>query len=209
MFPAVIYRFNEPAYHYFDNQKPDFDALIRGTAIATTGHQSNETIPKDSVECSPSVTSVDAYPCDHSSSSHDEGPTYLDHDLCEARNTFLGVISLEDFIDTLECEHGALTTKDNILEAFATLAAQEKQSMGFPVSHSVVAKDLAFPLIQRRIKLGSISLHRFMQHIPFDGDETSVLNVVDAFYTCAANDRLGPSAKMLTVLELQTQLDAN
>jgi hypothetical protein len=208
-FPATISIFDDLAIQHLAHQKVTFDTMIRKSAGSLSAVESQGS----SVRASDGVLESSQYAAFHThgvkedsptsstlSGGYDEAPSQFDRALCKARNTFLGSISLEDFIETLHCEE-VMTTKGYVIEAFALLSAEEKVMMKLPVLHPMFATDLRYPLVQRRVKVGNTNLYAFLHGIPFDGDDTSVLNVAEAFSKCAANDRLGPSAKMMGFLE--------
>lgn len=96
----------------------------------------------------------------------------------KARTTFLGGISLETFINTLDFElWDGTTTKDDICEAFASLAG-----------HTIYALDKS--KIQRKIKLGSTSLYAFLRQITFIEDEVTVVGEVMKVFRKAARDQV-------------------
>ncbi|CAG5143163.1 uncharacterized protein ALTATR162_LOCUS1296 [Alternaria atra] len=92
----------------------------------------------------------------------------------KARTTFLGKTSLETFVNTLDFELcDGTTTKDDICEAFASLA-------GRPTAGLDSVK------IQRKIKLGGTSLYGFLHQLDFDDDEVTIVGKVMKIFNKAA-----------------------
>jgi len=113
----------------------------------------------------------------------------------KARTTFLGPISLETFINTLDFElWDGTTTKDDICEAFATLA-------GHPTTTG-----LDKPKIQRKIKLGSTPLYAFLRQITFMEDEVTVVGEVMKVFGKAARNQV-TSPKLDVALWLAGEMD--
>ncbi|KAH6872221.1 hypothetical protein BKA58DRAFT_468038 [Alternaria rosae] len=111
----------------------------------------------------------------------------------KARTTFLGGISLETFINTLDFElWDGTTTKDDICEAFASLAG-----------HTIYALDK--PKIQRKIKLGSTSLYVFLRQITFIEDEVTVVGeVMKVFRKAARGQVISPELEVALWLAEET-----
>jgi hypothetical protein len=160
--------------------------------------------PKKTVTFAPTV-SVKTVPSAPSSPTLPHAPVDIDRALLSARNTFLGGVSLEDFIDALP--GGDLVHKMDIIETFALLSAEEKEMMDIALPHSLVPQELTSPLMQRRVKLGTTTLFTFLRGIQFDEDgETSLLNVAEAFRRAARHDSFGPSQKMAALLRAEADV---
>ncbi|KAI4643748.1 hypothetical protein J4E93_006761 [Alternaria ventricosa] len=113
----------------------------------------------------------------------------------KARTTFLGATSLETFINTLDFElWDGTTTKDDICEAFASLA-----------NHPVTT-GLDKPKIQRKVKLGSTSLYAFLRQITFMEDEVTIVGEVMKVFRKAAGEQV-TSPKLEVALWLAEETD--
>lgn len=137
------------------------------------------------------------------------------------RNTYIGTASLDDFLSRLEidfitspCTPIPETTKDSIIEVFKQLSQKERgimetdscinrpesgysgkwQENRFPEwQWATPTKIKASPVAQAQIKLGTISLHDFLDELSFYCDcyEPDVDQVVAAFNKCSQKDRDG------------------
>jgi hypothetical protein len=117
----------------------------------------------------------------------------------EARNTYLGVTSLEDFVEELEFDlSDRTTTKADICEAFATLSVNDTEAI--TGKRTDVAVDLEITITQRRIKLGTTSLYAFLRGMRFDDEGITSMHDVVSSFKRAAKKSLEPSVKLLTVL---------
>ncbi|KAI4647609.1 uncharacterized protein J4E78_008924 [Alternaria triticimaculans] len=115
----------------------------------------------------------------------------------KARTTFLGATSLETFITTLDFElWDGTTTKDDICEAFASLA-------GHPTTTTT---SLNTAKIQRKIKLGSTSLYAFLRQITFMEDEVTVVGEVMRVFRKAARSQV-TETKLEVALWLAEETD--
>ncbi|CAI6336456.1 unnamed protein product [Periconia digitata] len=114
------------------------------------------------------------------------------------RHTFVGTASLDDFLDRLEFSATYRTVKSTVIKAFVHLASTEqvlaRQSSPNPNGWEFVQRtvlDTTPPtsddyILQSQVRLGIISLQRFLDMIPWDDkDQADTVNVVDAF--CAAS----------------------
>jgi hypothetical protein len=102
----------------------------------------------------------------------------------EARTTFLGNVSLETFVNTLEFElWDGTTTKEDICDAFASLAGQP-------------TTDLDAAKVQRKIKMGSTSLYAFLNQLDFDDEITVVGDVMKVFREAARNNSASPKLEV-------------
>jgi hypothetical protein len=113
------------------------------------------------------------------------------------RHTFIGIASLDDFLDIITFTPTYTTSKCHIAGVFILLAAIEqmdaRECSSVPDGWEFVTRtthELAFGyedyLNQAHIKLGSITLGRFLKMFPFDKDENvGAMSVVEAF--CAAS----------------------
>jgi hypothetical protein len=102
----------------------------------------------------------------------------------EARTTFLGNVSLETFVNTLEFElWDGITTKEDICDAFASLAGQP-------------TTDLNAAKVQRKIKMGSTSLYAFLGQLDFVDEVTVVGDVMKVFREAARNNTASPKLEV-------------
>jgi len=116
----------------------------------------------------------------------------------KARTTLLGPISLETFITTLDFElWDGTTTKDDICEAFASLA-------NHPTTTPTTPLDTA--KIQRKVKLGSTSLYAFLRQITFLEDDVTVVGEVMRVFRKAAGEQV-TETKLEVALWLAEETD--
>jgi hypothetical protein len=114
------------------------------------------------------------------------------------RHTFIGTGSLDDLLEVLEVLPSHNTTKAAVVRAFVRLASAEQLyarqystgSNGWDLvsrtTLSVMGVTSVDYIIQLQVKLGSITLRKFLDLIPFDQfNEVSALRVVEAF--CVAS----------------------
>ncbi|KAL5385513.1 hypothetical protein DPSP01_004627 [Paraphaeosphaeria sporulosa] len=109
------------------------------------------------------------------------------------RHIFVGTASLDDFLEILEVTSTYTTTKRQVVKAFGILACAEqvhaRQSSNSSDGWNFVTRTTHDDILthtdyltEAHVKLGSISLGKFLGQIPFDdkGDVAAV-KVVDAF----------------------------
>ncbi|KAF1914720.1 hypothetical protein BDU57DRAFT_302369 [Ampelomyces quisqualis] len=116
-----------------------------------------------------------------------------------ARNTFLGIHSLEDFLDKLDFEQSDLTTtKEDVCATFAALSTEE-----FKINQGrhpdAVISNLQSPIAQRKIKMGNTTLYGFLHAIDFEDEVANVSSIVDAFNNAASGSQ-ETSSKVLRAL---------
>jgi len=122
-----------------------------------------------------------------------------EREMYKAQQTFIGTISLVEFLSELNIHHYT-SSKDDVCRAFAACAAKEAEIYGFH-KDSTTDPDFDTMLVQCRTKLGSKTLHAFLRGINFDEEGvTPVSCVINGFYSAAASD-VGPSAKVMRALE--------
>ncbi|KAH9872353.1 hypothetical protein IAQ61_005188 [Plenodomus lingam] len=107
------------------------------------------------------------------------------------RHTFIGVTSLDDFLEALEVSSTHTTTKEAVAKGFISLAHNEQmlarssstRTEGWELVPRVTPDTSSIDYVaQLQVKLGSITLRHFLDMIPFDSkDEVSALHVVEAF----------------------------
>lgn len=121
-----------------------------------------------------------------------------------ARNTFMGITSLENSLDKLEFDtmHGT-TTKTNICAAFAALAIDESVNL---IGHRP-GKDfttVSSTFMQHRIKLGTTTLFAFLQGIHFDGDGIATIASVMRVFKKVAHQDQERSTKLGAALHFES-----
>ncbi|KAJ4291960.1 hypothetical protein N0V90_009858 [Kalmusia sp. IMI 367209] len=110
------------------------------------------------------------------------------------RHIFIGTASLDDFLEILEVHPSTyITTKRQVTKAFGILACAEQvqarqssiSSAGWNFVTRITSDDILTRtdyLTESHVKLGSISLGKFIAKIPFDDkEEIDATKVVDAF----------------------------
>jgi hypothetical protein len=127
--------------------------------------------------------------------------------VAQAQNTFLGTISLADFLRALHVEDAGTTHRNDIIETFARMSAMWKNFLGIDDDLPTFA-ELQDPVVQCRTKLGNKALWDFLNDIEFDEDgETSIVNVAAAFRKAARDDNKPPSSQLAKLLELEAGLE--
>lgn len=124
-----------------------------------------------------------------------------ERELYKAQQTFLGTISLVEFLSELNIHlEDYMSSKNDICRAFAACAAKEAEVYGFH-KDTTIDQDFNSVLVQCQTKLGSKTLHAFLRGINFDDEgATPVSCVINGFCSAAASD-VGPSAKVMRALE--------
>jgi hypothetical protein len=126
----------------------------------------------------------------------------LVRELHKARNTFLSTISLEDFIETLEFDaDNATTSKDDICNAFATLAAEDMENITGRRQEKLPTQ--FDPVTTRQIVIGTVTLAAFLGRLNFNIEDNALLVSVIRAFRKAARESQGshvPSAKLATYL---------
>jgi hypothetical protein len=123
----------------------------------------------------------------------------VERKIYEARNTYLGVISFEDFVEELEFDlTDRTTTKADICEAFAALSVKDTEAI--TGKSTDVAVNLEATITQRRIKLGTTSLYAFLRGMRFDDEGITTMHDVISSFKRASQKSLLPSVKLLNVL---------
>ncbi|KAF2642040.1 hypothetical protein P280DRAFT_506506 [Massarina eburnea CBS 473.64] len=113
--------------------------------------------------------------------------------IVKANSTFIGSTSLADFVDELDCDISTgTTTRNDIKDAFVVLADLERQSlMDMTSAATYQALDPSSPVDVYRVRLGKISLPKFLQHVGFgfgSNGEVSIAKVIAAFTHCSVMD---------------------
>jgi hypothetical protein len=150
-------------------------------------------------------SSTSSYSGKGSSSSHRSEENF-ERELVIARNTFLGITSLEDFIVRLNCNASSkTTTKESICNAFATLAAEQLDTLTGLGPNFDVDRAATSLLEQRKIKLGKTTLFSFLSAIPFDDERvTNTHDIISAFKQAArVSDK--PSEKVMMALRAASE----
>jgi hypothetical protein len=140
------------------------------------------------------------------SSSRHRSDADLERNAVIARNTFLGITSLEDFIVQLVHEGSDTTTsRKAVCKAFATHAAEEFESLTGLSPNVDVSRASASTIEQRKIKLGKTTLFGFLRGIAFnDEGVTHIRNVMRAFKEAAkVSDK--PSEVVLMALRSESE----
>jgi hypothetical protein len=130
----------------------------------------------------------------------------LERNAVIARSIFLGITSLEDFIVQLVHEGSdTTTTKKVVCKAFATLAAEEFESLTGLSPTIDVSRASTSSIEQRKIKLGKTTLFGFLRGIAFDDEGvTHIRNVMRAFKEAAkVSDK--PSEVVLMALHSESE----
>jgi hypothetical protein len=143
--------------------------------------------------------------CRTSSSSH-RSDADLERNAVIARNTFLGITSLEDFIVQLVHEGSdTTTTKKAVCKAFATLVAEEFELLTGLSPTIDVSRASTSSIEQRKIKLGKTTLFGFLRGIAFDDEGvTHMRNVMRSFKEAAkVSDK--PSEVVLMALRSESE----
>jgi hypothetical protein len=139
-----------------------------------------------------------------SSSHHSDAD--LERNAVIARNTFLGITSLEDFIVQLVHEGSdTTTTKKAVCKAFATLAAEEFESLTGLSPTIDVSRASASSIEQRKIKLGKTTLHKFLRGIAFDDESVTHTRTVMRAFKEAAKVSDKPSEMVLIALRSESE----
>jgi hypothetical protein len=145
--------------------------------------------------------------CRSSSLSGHRSEDDLERDLIVARSTFLGVTSLEDFmIQLAQKRAGKTTTKKAVCNSFATLAAEEFETLtGLTLDTTDVDHAAISTLAQRKIKLGKTTLFSFLRGMSFDDENvTHTGDVMHAFREAVmVSDK--PSEKVMMVLRAASE----
>jgi hypothetical protein len=106
------------------------------------------------------------------------------------RHTFIGTASLDDFLEILKLSSDHRTSKDEVANAFTTLAAAEQETArkeslrgGWNLVSRIDATNHHNDYVAHaQIKLGSITLAKFLELMQFDEEEMiGVLAVLQAF----------------------------
>jgi hypothetical protein len=140
-----------------------------------------------------------------SSSSH-HSDADLERNTVIARNTFLGITSLEDFIVQLVHEgSNTTTTKKAVCKAFATLAAEEFESLTGLSPTVDVSRASASSIEQRKIKLGKTTLFGFLRGIAFDDEGVTHTRTVMRAFKEAAKVSDKPSEVVLMALRSESE----
>jgi hypothetical protein len=140
-----------------------------------------------------------------SSSSHCSEEDF-EHELVIARNTFLGITSLEDFIVQLDYEGSSkTTTKKAVCNAFATVAAEQFEALTGLSPNFDVDRAATSSLEQRKIKLGKTTLFRFLSAIPFDNERVTNTRCVMRAFKQAALTSDKPSEKVISALQAASE----
>ncbi|ORY13842.1 hypothetical protein BCR34DRAFT_599614 [Clohesyomyces aquaticus] len=156
--------------------------------------------PRSRTSSTSSIAGVAGSFASQTSVNGEECPQDLNVQTYDDRRTFIGTISLEDFIDVLNCGDDGATNKMKVCEAFAALAAHEHKMMGSnSATVATYEPDTYFKSVvaQNRIKIGAISLYMFLKEVTLEPDgSTTDLAVDEAFQKCSRNENLGPSRKL-------------
>ncbi|CAA9960867.1 hypothetical protein PTMSG1_04251 [Pyrenophora teres f. maculata] len=117
------------------------------------------------------------------------------------RRTFIGTGSLDDFLELLEMSDAYLTTQNAVVRAFVQLSSTEqmyarrlsKEPDGWElvprIKPDVIDVTSIDYVVQLQIKLGSITLRKFLDMIPFDeNNQAAAMQVVDAFSAASHMD---------------------
>lgn len=110
------------------------------------------------------------------------------------RHTFIGTASLDEFLKILEISSSDRVTQSALARAFIELASSEhlyarqcstkSDGWGLVTRTTVGYNDVATTdyVVQSRVKLGTITLRKFLSLIPFEKDNTvAAMKVIDAF----------------------------
>ncbi|KAF1927195.1 uncharacterized protein M421DRAFT_36928, partial [Didymella exigua CBS 183.55] len=114
------------------------------------------------------------------------------------RHIFIGTASLYDFLKTLETSSLGLTTKLAVMKSYLSLASKEqflcRQNSSSPEDWDLVTRitpkisDFT-PFTLARVQLGSVSLQKFVDRIPFDMyDKVPTATIVEAFKNASLMD---------------------
>lgn len=114
------------------------------------------------------------------------------------RHIFIGTASLHDFLETLETSSLTSTTQLAVMKAFTSLAYKEQRLYRWrstdPEDWDLVTRVTPHiseydSITMARVRVGSISLHQFVDSIPFDvNGETPTLAAVLAFKNASRMD---------------------
>ncbi|KAF2828031.1 hypothetical protein CC86DRAFT_381002 [Ophiobolus disseminans] len=130
--------------------------------------------------------------------------SFMEREAHLARNTFLGIISLEAFANALPFDESDGTiTKADICETFAALSASEFAAMQGR-SQNTVYTNFDMPA-QRKIKLGKTSLYAFLRTITFGDDDVAQLKGAMQAFRKAAESSDAPSDKLKLVLAFELE----
>lgn len=120
------------------------------------------------------------------------------------RRIFVGTASLDDLLEFLDLSSGHTTTRHAVVKAFIMLSSNEQIHMrqrssrerGWDLVTRINPNDAdAGHVVQGRVKLGSITLQRFLDLIPFDAkDEVAAIHAVEAFMAASHIDRQAGSS---------------
>lgn len=138
-------------------------------------------------------------------SEHSSSSAELERKARNARNIFVGITSLEDFIVKLEYDQtNRITHKLDVCEAFAACCADE-DAVYEGCDAPTVNHDFRLVSAQRKIKLGAKSLHAFLRTIHFDDEGfTTTAAVVKAFRSASYSSD-APSDKLMRILALESE----
>jgi hypothetical protein len=143
---------------------------------------------------------------DKSSSSSHCSDGDFERELVIARNTFLGITSLEDFIVQLNYEGSSkTTTRKAVCNAFATVAAEQFEALTGLSPNFDVDRAATSSLEQRKIKLGKTTLFRFLSAIPFDNERVTNTRCVMRAFKQAALTSDKPSEKVMSALRAASE----
>ncbi|KAF2997978.1 hypothetical protein E8E13_006615 [Curvularia kusanoi] len=133
------------------------------------------------------------------------------------RHIFVGTASLSAFLGALETSPFGYTTRLSVMRAFTLLASKEQQlARQRSTSHedwNLISRitpetsDFDNYTFLARVQLGSVSLQRFVDSIPFgERDEASLVVVVEAFKNAAHVDAQEESGNGGEALEFKRWL---
>ncbi|KAH5405611.1 hypothetical protein HBI47_178420 [Parastagonospora nodorum] len=186
--------------------KPSQQLMKKEKQVAATTSLANKSLYKKALTPYEEFISTPKWsmPFRRSSKSSSISPTsseVSERELYKAKHTFIGTISLTEFLSELNILLKDYTSsKDDVCRAFAACVAKEAEVYGFH-SDTSIDHDFDSVLVQCRTKLGSKTLHAFLRGIYFDDEGiTPVSCVINGFYSTAASD-IGPSAKVMRALE--------
>ncbi|KAF2660079.1 hypothetical protein K491DRAFT_712110 [Lophiostoma macrostomum CBS 122681] len=138
------------------------------------------------------------------------------------RHVFIGTASLDDFLEILEMTSDYKTYKDRVASAFTILAATEQETVrkealrgGWELVSRIDATSHNSDYVARaQIKLGSITLAKFLDLMQFDEEEMiGAINVIEAFSVACfldgnAGNGTGSKAKAFRRWNVEQQLEA-
>ncbi|KAF1995596.1 hypothetical protein P154DRAFT_580658 [Amniculicola lignicola CBS 123094] len=191
-----------PPKHYTFDQHTKKDIVVQAEdKVSSISSQESSSSSKDSNDDLKSVTartSPEPPPATviHSATAVQEMAVRT------AQNTFLGISCLHDLVDHLDFsqESGRLS-KEAVCEAFLALAEEERAEY----SSESTPMDYSTPRGQSRIKVGGVSLLKFLNQVSFDKfSQTNVTEVARAYRHFSACETLTPKMANFIRLDAST-----